>query len=610
MLTSLITILGILLGFSLTIFVHELGHFLLARRAGVRVEVFCIGIGPRMVKLYTDKSGTEYILAWLPLGGYVKMKGQEDMPGAAPTDAGTDSYLAKTPLQKLSIISAGVVMNVIFSYILLVIAFSVGVPFGSNKIAGIQQGFVSGNAGFLPGDEIIKIGTRSVESWEDILTAQAFLDENKPVNIRVKRGDKELTLVTKAQKEEFAGGGEKISIPDFGFIPERLARVAELDPTSPAYAAGLREGMDILGIELEGESGHFKSMEGIERAIQIHPGSKARLFVSAGSGEKAAASNAVREIAMTIPADLVPDKGYFTTAVVDPVAGAAAEKAGLKNGDLITRIQGTPVRGYEDVIAYFQKLKTDAPVQLTIRRSNEEQILTVVPRYFVAGERYAIGVRPSTQKAALAQSVSHTEDWMKAVRGGIRLGDQITEAQTRDGFVEYKLIRNGEKLTLKLPITELQKKKVGKICRFSLREKLIRYPVQESLWKAFPRVKTELEEVYLFLGRLFAGKMSVDMIGGPIRIFEVTYIVGTIKGFGYFLLLFAKIGFTLAVINFLPFPVLDGGHAVFLVYEIIFRKPAPAALVRILHTLGFVALILLFAFVITNDLRSLITRLF
>ncbi|MBL8992178.1 MAG: RIP metalloprotease RseP, partial [Spirochaetia bacterium] len=297
MLTSLITILGILLGFSLTIFVHELGHFLMARRAGVRVEVFCIGIGPRMIKLYTDKSGTEYILAWLPLGGYVKMKGQEDMPGAAPTDAGTDSYLAKTPLQKLSIISAGVVMNVIFSYILLVVAFSVGVPFGSNKIAGIQQGFVSGNAGFLPGDEIVKIGKRNIESWEDILTAQAFLDENKPVNILVKRGDKELSFVTKAQKEEFAAGGEKISIPDFGFIPERLARVAELEKASPAYAAGLREGMDILGIELEGESGHFKSMDGIERVIQAHPGSKAKLFVSQAVGN---ASNTIQEITLTI----------------------------------------------------------------------------------------------------------------------------------------------------------------------------------------------------------------------------------------------------------------------------------------------------------------------
>ncbi|MBL8995315.1 MAG: site-2 protease family protein, partial [Spirochaetia bacterium] len=307
---------------------------------------------------------------------------------------------------------------------------------------------------------------------------------------------------------------------------------------------------------------------------------------------------------------LVPDKGYFTTAVVDPVSGAAAEKAGMQNGDLITSIQGVPVRGYEDVISYFQKLKSDAPVRIAVRRSNEEQILSVKPRYFLAGERYAIGVRPSIQKAALAQSVSHTEDWMKSVRGGIRIGDQVIEAQTKDGFVEYKMIRNGEKLSLKLPITELHKKKVGKICRFSLREKLIRYPVQESLWKAFPRVKTELEEVYLFLGRLFTGKMSVDMIGGPIRIFEVTYIVGTIKGLGYFLLLFAKIGFTLAVINFLPFPVLDGGHAVFLLYEIIFRRPAPAALVRILHTLGFVALILLFAFVITNDLRSIITRLF
>jgi regulator of sigma E protease len=82
-----------LLGFVITIVVHELGHFLMARRAGVKVEVFSIGFGPRLLP-WRDKHGTEWILAPLPLGGYVKMKGQEDLPPASP-GARPDSFLAK-----------------------------------------------------------------------------------------------------------------------------------------------------------------------------------------------------------------------------------------------------------------------------------------------------------------------------------------------------------------------------------------------------------------------------------------------------------------------------------------------------------------------------------
>ncbi len=606
MLTSLITILGILLGFSLTIFVHELGHFLMARRAGVKVEVFSIGIGPRMWKIFTDRHGTEYILAWLPLGGYVKMKGQEDLPGAKAEGAGSDSYLAKTPLQKLSIISAGVVMNVIFAYILLVIAFSIGVPFASNKIAGVQQGFHASGAGFLPGDEITKIGNRNIESWEDILTSQAFLEAGKPVTVQVLRQGKPLLFETKAQQEEMGSGADKITLPDLGFIPERLARVAKLDPNGLPYRSGLREGMDILGVEIDGEGRRFTSMEGIERAIQTHPGSKARLLVTAD----AETSDRVHEINLTIPTESVPDKGFYLTAVVDVIPGAAADKAGIQNGDQILKINGMPVRGYEDIIHYFQRVKNDQPVTMLIRHWNEELTVSVKPRYFLAGERFAIGVRPSQKKETLAQTVHVTENWMESLAGGIKKGDQVLSAKDLQDKVEYKILRAGKPQTVVIPKGSLQKKQVGFLCQFTLKEKKIRYPIQESLWKSFPRVKAELEETYLFLGRLISGKMSMDMVGGPIRIFEVSYIIGTVKGIGYFLLLFAKIGIGLAVINFLPFPVLDGGHAVFLVYEMIFRKPPPEIVVRVLHYLGFIALMLFFAFVMTNDLRSIFSRWF
>ena len=105
------TILLIVFGFGLTIFIHELGHFIAARAVGVKVRTFCIGMGPRVIRLYRDKHGTDYIIALLPLGGYVEMVGQKDMPGLkrdkdgkalelGPYEEG--HYLSKKPLRKVS----------------------------------------------------------------------------------------------------------------------------------------------------------------------------------------------------------------------------------------------------------------------------------------------------------------------------------------------------------------------------------------------------------------------------------------------------------------------------------------------------------------------------
>ena len=120
MFSTAVGIIQVVLGFSALIFVHELGHFLVAKWVGVRVEVFSIGFGPYLFPYRRGK--TLYALSLIPLGGYVKMRGQHDLQMV--DDRAPDSYLSKSVPKRMAIISAGVIMNIIFAYLILVLAYS------------------------------------------------------------------------------------------------------------------------------------------------------------------------------------------------------------------------------------------------------------------------------------------------------------------------------------------------------------------------------------------------------------------------------------------------------------------------------------------------------
>ena len=119
---------------SAVIFVHELGHFLAARWAGVLVERFSIGLGP--VLLSRRWGDTEYVLSAIPLGGYVKMLGQTDTPEVEEVNLDPRSYQSKSVGWRMIIISAGVIMNIIFGFALFASAYSLGVPYVPGVIGG------------------------------------------------------------------------------------------------------------------------------------------------------------------------------------------------------------------------------------------------------------------------------------------------------------------------------------------------------------------------------------------------------------------------------------------------------------------------------------------
>ena len=252
-----ILVLGVL------IFVHELGHFLAARRIGVRVLTFSLGFGPKLLKF--RRGDTEYCISAIPLGGYVKMAGEN--PEDARTGA-SDEFLSKSKWQRFQVLIMGPVMNLALA--LVVMAFVLYQ--GADVPAFTQQQVVVGTveadspaqkAGILPGDHITQVGTVAVETWEEF-GLETVTKANRPVKLTIIRGGKtmevEVVPVAVGKYEEGVTG----------VIPPLRPQVASVQPGEPAEAAGLRSGDVILSVNGEKPIVHARVIE-IIRANENKP---------------------------------------------------------------------------------------------------------------------------------------------------------------------------------------------------------------------------------------------------------------------------------------------------------------------------------------------------
>ena len=171
-LTSLgIYVVPFLIILSVVVFVHELGHYLVARLNGVRVQVFSIGFGPELFGI-NDRAGTRWKISALPLGGYVKMHGDAD-PTSSTIDLSArpdpDSFPAKTVWQRMAIVFAGPMANFVFAIIALALLFAtVGRPFTPAEVGEVQPDSPAAAAGLMPGDRIMAVENDPLESFEEL----------------------------------------------------------------------------------------------------------------------------------------------------------------------------------------------------------------------------------------------------------------------------------------------------------------------------------------------------------------------------------------------------------------------------------------------------------
>lgn len=187
--------LMMIMGFSVIIFVHELGHFMVAKWADVRVDRFAVGFGREIIGF--TRGQTRYSLNMLPFGGYVKMLGQEDFDDKSEELKFNDdpsSFVNKPISHRMAIVSAGVIMNVLFACLLFMIVFRVGRESITTRIAYIEPDSPAERAGLLPGDDIREINGARILEFDEVRMAVLLSEMHEPLAFTVER-DGELKTI-------------------------------------------------------------------------------------------------------------------------------------------------------------------------------------------------------------------------------------------------------------------------------------------------------------------------------------------------------------------------------------------------------------------------------
>ncbi|WP_411389875.1 sigma E protease regulator RseP [Pseudomonas sp. MPB23] len=249
--SALYMIVGTLVALGVLVTFHEFGHFWVARRCGVKVLRFSVGFGMPLLRWH-DRRGTEFVIAAIPLGGYVKMLDERE--GEVPADQLDQSFNRKTVRQRIAIVAAGPIAN----FLLAMVFFWVLAMLGSQQIrpviGAVEADSMAAKAGLVAGQEIVSIDGEPTTGWGAVnLQLVRRLGESGTVNVVVREQDSSTESPRELALDHWLkGADEPDPIKSLGIRPWRPALppvLAELDPKGPAQAAGLKTGDRLLALD-------------------------------------------------------------------------------------------------------------------------------------------------------------------------------------------------------------------------------------------------------------------------------------------------------------------------------------------------------------------------
>jgi regulator of sigma E protease len=536
-LVPFIILLGIL------IFVHELGHFLVARWCKVKVEVFSLGFGKKV--LQKTIGDTTYAISLIPLGGYVKMFGDE-IGKEIPEEDKSGSFLHKTVWQRIAIVLAGPLMNLLFAGALFAFIAWRGESRRSPEVGDIRQDTAAYAAGFRSGDKIISIGGKAIKSWDDIpVTLAEVANSNTQVVIQRIGFNDLLTLnVTPTKKDNPNPLSLNSEIGDIdGLQPESMAAVIGVKGKTIAYQLGFRTGDEITKIN-DNPISLFRDLEPKLIALQ---GQEVTFFINRPQDGNSNKSDSI-EITIKLPSPLPsieslgiePSELYLASVLKD----TPAEKAGLRPFDRVLAIDDIVPKKWDDVLQTVKSHNSMKPLVFKIEREGEIKLISIEP----------------------------TE----------------TEQLTLHGQAEKR------KTVGIVPIVKLSQPPTT----------TINYDFVGGLVRAFERSYEVSSMTVLSFVRLIQNKISPKTIGGVISIGQAAN--QTFKlGIQQFLNMMAIISINLFILNLLPIPVLDGGHLIFYAIEAVRGAPLSMKKMEIAQQFGLVVLLGLMGFALFNDFSRL-----
>ncbi|MGI6461310.1 MAG: RIP metalloprotease RseP [Candidatus Hydrogenedentales bacterium] len=548
-----IVVLGVL------IFFHEMGHFLAAKACGIYVDRFSLGMPPRLAGIRIGE--TDYCIGALPIGGYVKMAGQEDTPlseeerekdyGHVPPERW---YSHKPVWQRMIVITAGPFMNLVLGIILYGIVAAKGTYLPESEISA-RIGFVkpdspaasaplyrisdAGEAedlshepesrGWRTGDWITSIDGKSVHGFSDVSFA-AILGAGKTLDVLIERDENNgRTRYLSPIEPELLDGGERTQ---FGIAPFQKALIDLVLPDLPAAEAGLQAGDIIQRIngQVIDTTTFVKFLENLET------GDSVLLDVQRGDENLSytlypTILGRLEGIAIYPSPYSEEENGQSTPPTIAYVTDEAAERTGLRRGDVILEVNGEPATA--EMIREAERNNVGKPLTLKVQQ-----------KAVLAGLR---------QRAEI-KTVEVTPEPVGQI--GIVWGHTLVFHQVPSLQVPPAAVREGY---------------------------------------------SALSKTVETLVMLFAGTVQPKDLGGPVLIYQATTTAASM-GLMVLLKITAFISVNLCVFNLLPLPVLDGGHLLFLTWEGIRRKPLPLKTQERVQQVGLVLIVSLLLFVTYNDI--------
>ncbi|RKU18829.1 RIP metalloprotease RseP [Candidatus Poribacteria bacterium] len=534
------------------IFIHELGHFLAAKRAGIKVNTFSIGFGPRIVGF--KRGETEYKLSWLPFGGYVQMEGED------PSEqTGAEGEFASASLgSRAFVVIAGPTVNLLFGILAFWFIFTVGIDAGSARLMSqftgksigekqesIQIGMIADDgpadvAGVMPGDTIVSVNSERITNWA-VFHQEIFINPGKELELVVERDGNQKTLTaTPRAVHDLGPRGESGKLD---VLKQDDVIVSQIEEGSLAAQAGLKVGdqIDTINGHKIYNVPHFGT--GIWDPKSEWLGTKYQELYNNIDQNKDSLELGILRGSETYTLQL-PVRWQMKANVQKD---SPAQKAGIETDDIITTFNGKVV----DSKSLYDKLKA------------------------AEGNSVVLGL---ISTGGVEKTVTFS----------------LTETSKNDaGGTIYGLTWDAHVSGMELRAPEIP---------------MLKYNVFEAFAKGIETTWFTCTYIARILKKLLRREVKLNHLSGPIGIVHITSESAK-GGLTSVLFFIGFISINLAIVNLLPIPLADGGHLLFFAIEKIRGRPVPRKVQEIIQQVSFFLLIAFFLYITWFDSLTLFHNL-
>jgi regulator of sigma E protease len=688
---NILAIAAMVFGFGFVVFFHELGHFLAAKWVGIKVEQFAVGFGhavlafrkglgfrvgsttkefeqrvvdhlsstrPKELQLkeklnYTPTQfnaaaaqlglgETEYRLNWMPLGGYVKMLGQDDLnPNAQSEDP--RAYNRKSIRARMFVVSAGVIMNVILAAILFMVLFLIGHRVPPSMVGGLETHSPAQQAGMQVGDRVRYLDGDYLHDFPRLHLNTALVEPDEPIEVLIEREGAQprwITLHVRPRRvSEMAPDLLSLGVRQMfnlqGVDPDPKEQLIHRDGSSPDPKHEIFPGDTIEAVNDQPVKPEDYAV--FDRALQKSGGNEVKLTVRNLKGE-------TRTVMAKVDFDRFFDDVNFNVAGMEPrpmIDGVQVKSPVMGKVQSKDVIEAIVVNGETHRSPTMESFRSQIKaagnegrkVALVVKRPGKDELVhidAVVPDFRTGPKQKGLGVgldkenapvvaniinespaaRAGIPRDSLIQKINGkpVSSWIEVNEAIKAAGSNVTITAARLNPKTGQPVEQSSDYTITLNSADTEALKAIRythslVLKERIEQRQTNNPLKAAGWGVI-ETRDLLLQFYLTLKRLATGSVSATNLMGPVGIVHAGSKFA-IKGNDWLIWFLAMISANLAVVNFLPIPIVDGGLFVFLIIEKIAGRPLSPRMQTVAQLVGMAIILSVFVLVTYQDITRL-----